>query len=254
MLDLFLNIFIFILGLMVGSFLNSVVYRLEVGKSFLRGRSICPKCKHELAWFDLIPIFSYIFLVGKCRYCKDRISAHYPIVELITGILFLSVFLMGGLVLETLFNLIIISFLIVIFIFDLKHYIIPDRIVYAAIIVSILWLIYTKADLLSVGYALSASFGFFMILVLVSKGRWMGMGDVKLAFFMGLFLGWPNVLVALFSAFLIGSIAGLFLIFRGKKSISSEVPFGPFLVAGTFIALFEGEKLMNWYLNTFLIQ
>ncbi|MFH1509747.1 MAG: prepilin peptidase [Candidatus Nealsonbacteria bacterium] len=254
MFNLLYSIFIFIFGLIVGSFLNCVIYRLEQGISFLRGRSFCPKCNHSLNWTDLVPILSYIFLGGKCRYCKEKISPQYPIVELITGTLFLSVFLMSGSVFEILFNSIIVSLLIIIFIFDLKHYIIPDRIVYLAILVSLVWLIYIKADILTTIYALLSSFGFFLLIALVSKGKWMGVGDVKLAFFMGLFLGWPNVLVALFLAFLLGSIVGVFLMLNRKKSFSSEIPFGPFLVSGTLMAFFEAENLINWYLTLFLIQ
>lgn len=254
MFNLFYSIFIFLFGIIVGSFLNSVIYRLEKGISFLRGRSFCPKCNHTLSWMDLIPVLSYLFLGRKCRYCKEQISPQYPIVELMTGFLFLSVFLTGGSIFEILFNIIIISLLIVIFIFDLKHYIIPDRVVYLAILISFVWLFYIGANILSTIYALLVSFGFFLLIVLVSRGKWMGMGDVKLAFFMGLFLGWPNVLIALFLAFLLGSIAGVFLILNKRKSFSSEIPFGPFLVVGSLIALFEAENIINWYLALFLIQ
>ncbi|MFH1582248.1 MAG: prepilin peptidase [bacterium] len=254
MFNLFYSVFIFLFGLIVGSFLNCIVYRLERRKSFLRGRSFCPKCNHDLNWMDLIPILSYVLLAGKCRYCKEKISLHYPVVELITGALFLSVFLMGGGIFEIIFNSIIVSLLIIIFIFDFKHYIIPDRIVYLAILISLVWLLYIKVDILTTIYALLVSFGFLLLIVLVSKGKWMGMGDVKLALFMGLFLGWPNVLVALFSAFLLGSIVGVFLILNRRKSLSSEIPFGPFLVIGTLVALFKAEDLINWYLALFLIQ
>ena len=254
MFNLFYSIFIFLFGIIVGSFLNSVIYRLEKGISFLRGRSFCPKCNHTLNWMDLIPILSYVFLGGKCRYCKAKISPQYPIVELITGLLFLSVFLTSGSILEIPFNFVIVSLLIVIFIFDLKHYIIPDRIVYLAISISLAWLLYIKADILTTIYALLVSFGFFLLIVLISKGKWMGVGDVKLAFFMGLFLGWPNVLVALFLAFFLGSTVGIFLMLNKKKSFSSEIPFGPFLVIGSLIALFEAENIVNWYLTLFLIQ
>ena len=161
------------------------------------------------------------------------------------------------------------SFLIIIFIYDLKHYIIPDKIIYPAIFVSGIWYlvsgiwylvsgiflnIYTKYEILNTIYSAFGAALFFLAIVLVSRGKWMGVGDIKLAFFMGLFLGWPDILVALFSAFFIGAIIGTGLIVAGRKKLSSEVPFGPFLVTGTFLALFSGEALTSWYLNLFLLK
>jgi prepilin signal peptidase PulO-like enzyme (type II secretory pathway) len=252
MFDLFFGTIIFILGSMVGSFLSCVVYRLEQGKSFLRGRSFCPKCRHYLSWMDLFPILSYIFLGGRCRYCKQRISPQYPIIELASGLLFVALLSVSPDFPTLIFNLTISSILVVIFIFDLKHYIIPDGAVYLAIAVSLVHLFYF-GNFSNILYSLSF-FVFCLLLVLVSKGRWMGMGDVKLAAFMGLFLGWPNILVAVFVSFLLGAIVGFFLVFRKKKSMSSEMPFGPFLVIGTFAAIFEGEKLIDWYLSLFLLK
>jgi len=252
---------IFIFGLAIGSFLNCVIYRLEVGEGFLKGRSYCPHCKHKLIWQDLIPVFSFLILKGKCRYCHQKISLQYPLVELVTGTLFLSTFqltinnqqLTISSVLDTCFLFLAFCFLIIIFVYDLKYYIIPDKVIYPAIIVAFFYNIYqltinnqqlTISNFLS---ALGAAL-FFLAIVLISGGKWMGFGDVKLAFFMGLFLSFPNILVALFLAFSIGAIIGLGLVISGKKSLKSEVPFGPFLVTGTFIALFWGEKLINWYL------
>jgi leader peptidase (prepilin peptidase) / N-methyltransferase len=252
-------IFVFLLGLIIGSFLNCVIYRLEIAEgkprkeafSFLRGRSYCPNCKHVLSWQDLIPLFSFIFLAGKCRYCKKKISWQYPLVELLTGIVFLAVFNFNF-IFPDFFNLIylfiISSLLIIIFVFDLKHYIIPDGGVYSAIAISLIFTLYSGIFKISILSALGAS-AFFLLVFLVSQGRWMGFGDVKLAFMMGLFLGYPNIIVALFMAFFIGAIIGVCLIISGRKKFSSEVPFGPFLIFGTFLALFFGENLINWYLN-----
>ena len=253
---------VFILGLAVGSFLNCVIYRLEKNKSFLKGRSFCPYCKHVLKLQDLIPVFSFLILKGKCRYCRKKISWQYPLVEIATGLLFVFILnyelgimnyeiLDFGFILNFLFLILTFSFLILIFVYDLKHYIIPDKVVYPAIIISFVYLI-AVYDMRLMMYAfLSAVFasGFFLFIVLISQGRWMGLGDVKLAFFMGLFLGFPNILVALFFAFLIGAIIGIGLILKGKKSLKSEVPFGPFLIIGTFIAFFWGEIIINWYFN-----
>jgi len=259
---------IFISGLIIGSFLNCVIYRLEIGGSFLKGRSFCPHCKHPLSWQDLIPIFSFLILKGKCRYCKKMISLQYPLVETATGLLFLLIFNFQFSIFNQfpIFNfqnllvtdywLLITCFLIVIFVYDLKHYLIPDKIIYPAIATTLIFnfqfLIFKQFSIFN--YSILSAFGaaiFFLAIVLISRGKWMGVGDVKLAFLMGLFLSFPNILVALFLAFFIGAIIGIGLIISGKKTLKSEVPFGPFLVTGTFLALFWGQNIINWYLNLF---
>ncbi len=260
-MEILIYIFVFFFGLIVGSFLNCVIYRLEEGKSFLKGRSFCPDCKHTLSWQDLIPLLSFLILKGKCRYCKKPISWQYPLVELATGILFILILNFstrpGGVIL-----FVASCFLIVIFVYDLKHYIIPDKIIYLAIIVSGIWYfvsgiflnLYTKYEILNTIYSAFGAVAFFLAIVLVSRGKWMGAGDIKLAFLLGLILGFPNILAALFLAFLIGAIIGVGLVVSQKKTLKSEVPFGPFLVTGTFIALFWGETIINWYLNFFNVQ
>lgn len=255
MLGAIFYVLIFIFGICVGSFLNCVIYRLEQRKGFLAGRSYCPKCKNELNWQDLIPIISFFLLKGRCRYCKEKISFQYPLVEFFTGLLFVLIIFYH--LPFTIYHLLIICFLVIIFVYDLKHYIIPDKIIYPAIIVSGIWYLvssiffdfYTKYEILNTTYSALAVGGFFLTIVLVSKGKWMGRGDIKLSFFMGLFLGFPKILVALFFSFLIGAIIGTGLIIFRKKTLKSEVPFGPFLVIGTFIALFWSEQIINWYSN-----
>jgi prepilin signal peptidase PulO-like enzyme (type II secretory pathway) len=282
-MNLFFYPIIFIFGLIVGSFLNCVIYRLalqnfseknlggqEKRESFLKGRSYCPQCKHLLNWQDLIPVFSFLILKGKCRYCKKPISLQYPLVELATGGLFLLIFNFqqfgpeltteGFLVfnfLNLIYYWIIFCFLIVIFVFDLRHYIIPDKVIYPAIIIA---LIFNSQFLISkqfsiFNYSILSAFGaavFFLAIVLISRGKWMGIGDIKLTFFMGLFLGFPNILVAIFLSFILGAIIGIELIISGKKTLKSEIPFGPFLVTGTIIGFFWGQEIINWYLNLFL--
>lgn len=267
-MDLFFNLFVFVLGLVIGSFLNCFIYRLETDRSFLKGRSFCPECKHVLAVLDLIPVFSFFFLKGKCRYCKKPISFQYPLVELLTGFLFVSVFnfvfssgsFVFGNILYFLFLLVVSCFLIVIFVYDLKHYIIPDKVVYSAIAFSIIYIVFCflfaiNGSSLLIQHFLSAflSAAFFLLIVLISKGRWMGIGDIKLAFLMGLVLGWPNILVALFLAFFMGAFIGMILILLKKKNLKSEIPFGPFLVLGTFFALFWGQIMFDWYSGLFLV-
>lgn len=259
-------IFVFFLGTIVGSFLNCLIYRLEIGKSFLKSRSFCPHCKHILSWRDLIPIFSFLILRGKCRYCQNKISFQYPLVEIFSGFLFIAILWYAKNTIFTVpgflyfcYLLFICCCLIVIFVYDFKHYLIPDEVIYFAILTTIFWfflsLILKFSILLDIQKAiLSAVFPslFFLALILISKEKWMGWGDFKLSILMGLFLGWPKILVSLFFAFFIGGILAIFLIMFGKKKMKSEIPFGPFLVSGTFFALFFGEKIMNWYLNLFL--
>jgi leader peptidase (prepilin peptidase) / N-methyltransferase len=290
--------FSFIFGLCIGSFLNCVIYRTELQEnmpagpdrrtvSFLRGKSFCPHCKHTLFWQDLFPVFSFLFLKGKCRYCKKSISWQYPFVELTTGLLFLLIFnfkfsifnefsILNFLNLAFLFY--IACVLIIIFIYDLKHYLIPDKILFPAIILTFFYkffinLSFSNWDLienlkLKIGNSASISnfilaaviaSGFFFIIWIVSGGRWMGFGDVKLAVLMGFLLGMPNVLLALFLAFFFGAIIGIMLIVfpfgsvhgGKKKSLKSEIPFGPFLIAGTLISLLWGVQLISWYMGYF---
>ena len=265
-------ILIFLTGLIVGSFLNCVIYRLYSEESFLksrprrktfsflRGRSFCPNCKHILTWQDLIPVLSFLILKGKCRYCRKPISLQYPLVELATAILFFLIWQTAAFELRGfLFYSLITSFLIIIFVYDLKHYIIPDKVIYPAIVIAFLYNIYQFSinnQQLTINNFLSAlgSAAFFLTIVLISRGKWMGIGDIKLAFLMGLILSFPNILVALFLAFFIGAIVGVALIISGKKTLKSEIPFGPFLISGTFLALFFGQKILDWHLSFFLLK
>lgn len=260
-INLFFYLIIFIFGLAVGSFLNCLIYRLQTEESFLIKRSYCPNCKKALSWQDLIPLLSFIILRGKCRYCQKPISWQYPLVELMTGALFVFIafqWLSGGItLLNFIYLLFIISALIVIFVSDLRYYIIPDKVIYSATILAIIYCIYQFAiedqRLIIINFlaAILASL-FFLSIILISRGRWMGWGDVKLAFFMGLLLGFPNILVALFLAFFFGAIIGIGLILAGRKTLKSEIPFGPFLVVGTFIALFWSKELIQLYSHLFL--
>lgn len=261
--------FIFFLGLAIGSFINALIYRLQKKEPIVWQRSHCPDCDVSLRWFDLVPLVSFFWLRGICRYCSKKISWQYPIVELATALLFVLVFwwqypqwqtlslsllapdLLSLEFLRFVYYLVIVSFLIVIFVYDLKTYLILDKVIAPAVILSSLALIWRSINYQSISLlwlALAAAFlgsGFFLLLVLISKGRWMGVGDIKLAFFMGLVLGWPNIIFALFLAFMSGAIVGLFLIFLKKKGLKSEIPFGPFLAGATVIVLLYGNYLTN---------
>lgn len=280
-MEYLLLFFVFVFGTMVGSFLNCVIYRLEKEESFLKGRSYCPHCKHSLSWPDLIPVLSFLSLMGKCRYCRKPISWQYPLVELFTGLIFVLAFLSqfppvsGSWVfsdnivfdeflvfqsqnwLNLIYLMVISSFLIIVFVYDLKFLLIPDLVIYLAIGAALIYRvldisIFNNMDFkLLINPLLSALFSafFFFSLVFVSKEKWMGKGDIYLAFLMGLILGWPNIFIALMLAFSIGAIIGVGLVLGKKKGMKSEIAFGPFLVLGTFLAIFFGQSLVGWYLD-----
>lgn len=250
----------------MGSFLNVVICRLKNGEKIVKSRSHCPHCKKELNWYELIPVISFIIQLGKCRKCKQAISWQYPLVEFFTGLLFLSGFIYstpGGLISSWQFPYIIYNFflwtsfcfLIIIFVYDLKHYLVSDKVIYPAIIISLIFNIYLWINssqflvFISVIAAALIAGGIFLAIILVSKGKWMGMGDVKIGILMGLILGLPQILIALFLAFLIGALVSIILLILKKKNLKSEIPFGPFLVLATIISLFFGGVLLNWYLG-----
>jgi len=253
------SLFIFIFGLIVGSFLNCIVYRIEQEESFLGGRSKCPKCQHSLGWKDLIPVFSFLFLKGKCHYCREKISWQYPLVELLTAFLFVlillpEIFIYNPQSIFVFLCLLFIScFLVLIFVYDLKNSLIPDRFIYPAIIISLIYQLFSGGQtFLNLLLAILIGSGLFFFIFLISRGKWIGFGDVTLGLFMGLFLGFPNIIVALFLGVFLGAIIGLGLMFYKKKKLSSEIPFGPFLITGTVISFLFGKQIINWYLN-FLI-
>ncbi len=270
-MDILLNlpvfILVFALGLIVGSFLNCFIYRLAKKESFVSGRSHCPYCFHTLSWKDLVPLASFFYLKGRCRYCKERISVQYPLVEFSTGLLFVLVFIQNvqtlfvhNLVfalLNIIFWLIVSSILIVIFVYDLRHYIVPDSVIYPAVLLTAVWRlagygifhVFSRNLVINILYSALSAAAFFLAIVLVSRGKGMGMGDVKLAFLMGLLLGFPDIAVALALSFFLGAAVGTVLIAAGKKGLKSEVPFAPFLVSGTFLALFFAEKIMDFYMK-----
>ncbi|MCK4919046.1 MAG: prepilin peptidase [Candidatus Pacebacteria bacterium] len=252
-------IIIFILGLLIGSFLNVVIFRLETEENIAFDRSKCPSCKHILSWKDLFPVLSFIFLKGKCRYCLKKISIQYPLVELMTASFFVFIFSYFFSVTEKYFiaNIIfyffIISSFIVISVYDLRHYIIPDKVIYPAIIITALFnFIFASPIFLNHLFSAIVAFGFFFVIIVLTKGQGMGGGDAKLGFLMGLILGWPLVFLAIFLASISGSIIGLALIIGKKKKIKSMIPFGPFLIFGTVVSIFYGEEIVQWYFDLFL--
>lgn len=249
-------------GLAVGSFLNVVAVRLPAGQS-LRGRSRCPHCRGMIRWYENIPVLSFVWLGGRCASCRRPISWQYPAVELATAVLYLLVALkysaVGGFVIDapsvihnSLFILrdwFFIATLIIIFVIDLRHYLILDVVTVPAAVVALgvnLALGQAWAELV-LGGILGA--GFFALQYVLSRGRWIGDGDIRLGLLLGVMLGWPSVAVALFVAYGTGAIAGVTLLATGKKQLGAQLPFGTFLSLGGAVALLYGEALIKWYLE-----
>jgi prepilin signal peptidase PulO-like enzyme (type II secretory pathway) len=238
--EAFIYFIIFFLGASIGSFLHLIADRIIREETFVRGKSYCEKCHHQLSFIDLVPVISFLFLKGKCRYCKTKLSVYYPFSEIFTGVIFLMVVTSVGLTspLALIFYLYSVSSLIVIFLNDIKYGIIPDKIVYPAVFITFIFQLLTQYPF-PLPYLFSAigSGAFFLLLFLVTKGKGMGFGDVKLGFYMGLLLGFPFIIYALYMAFLTGAFVSLILIMWRRKHLKSTIPFGPFLVIATMIVM-----------------
>lgn len=240
---------LFIFGLIIGSFLNCLIWRTYKGKSFIRGRSICPKCKHQLFWYDNIPLLSFIILGGKCRYCKKKISWQYPLVELATAILFCLAYLVEFQVLAIVRDWFFISVLIIVFVQDLRWQVILDQITIPAIVIALALNLIMGVSLGNLLVSAIIGGSFFLMQFIISSGRWIGGGDIRLGALMGLMLGWPQVLLAIMFGYWLGAIVGIYLILSGKKKLSSAMPFGTFLAIGTIVVLFWGDIILNSFLN-----
>lgn len=248
---LYLGILAVLAGLAIGSFLNVLIFRSDELKSVLNSRSHCMHCKKEIRWYDLIPVISYILLRGKCRNCGKNISIQYPLVEAGTAGVFLSLYLTFGMTWQAVFYALIFSIMIVIFIYDLKTQYILDVFSWPALILSLgLGWYFGHLSLTSVAYGVLTGAGLLAVLVLVSKEKWMGMGDIIIGAAFGAMLGYPRSLAFIFIAFVLGSIVGLVLIASKKRGLKDAVPFAPFMIAAGFITLIWGQTIVNWYLGT----
>jgi prepilin signal peptidase PulO-like enzyme (type II secretory pathway) len=246
-------------GLLFGSAINAMVWRLYVGRSWAKGRSECPDCGHVLAAKDLVPILSWMALRGKCRYCHKPIQDH-PVVELVTALLFgLSAALLAptGLTewVELGFWLIILVLLIVLAVYDARWLLLPDKIMLPLAVIAAVYsgtmayLVHSQAVFLGSAIAALAAGGVFWALVAGSKGRAMGGGDIKLAFVMGLILGVQGTAVALLRAFNVAAIVGVLMIAVKRRGRETPIPFGPYLVGGTIAAFIYGRTIVDWYLH-----
>jgi prepilin signal peptidase PulO-like enzyme (type II secretory pathway) len=251
---IFIPLFVFVFGLIIGSFLNVVILRLNTGRSIVHGGSRCARCDKALRWYELVPVFSFLALRGRCARCKQAISFQYPIVELVTAISFVVLF--SRFVLPAFFSitawfafawmLAVASLLIVIFVYDLRHKIIPDMAVYPLIVLGVIGILWKWAMVSGylpgtalVGGVLVALP--FFCLWFFSKGRLLGFGDVKLALALAWILGVQYSISSFVLSFWIGGIVGLFLIALSHKyRMKSEIPFAPFLIAGAAVAVIGG--------------
>jgi len=267
-----------VIGLACGSFVNALVWRMHEQESskkkandpklsILKGRSMCPDCKHELSTKDLIPVLSWLSANGKCRYCKKPVSWQYPVVELATAALFVHSYVrwpedlsaMGSEVIYFAIWILMLIGLVALFVYDLRWMILPNRIVFPLIGLAIFARSYDffedgqDADTLQMAILGALLLGgLFYTIFAVSKGRWIGGGDVKLGIFIGILLGPILSYLVLLLASLLGSVVILSLI--GLKIIkrNQQVPFGPFLIAATYIAMLCGQRIVDWYSSNFL--
>jgi len=237
-----------ILGLVLGSFINALVYRLNARQSIFWARSACPKCGHKLAAKDLVPIFSFAILGGRCRHCRAKISVSYPIVEFAAAALLVLVYWIWSPDLLMVFGYAVLSlFLLIIFIYDYKYYLIPDCVILPAIVFAVIFNILRQQDILYIFLAAAVGGGFFLLQYVISRGKWIGGGDIRLGVLAGAILGWPGVLFGIFLAYILGAAVSVPLVVSGKKAIGSAIPFGTFFTAAIFIAIWWGERIVGWY-------
>lgn len=237
-------------GLMVGSFLNVLIIRYHDLESIVGTRSHCPQCKQQIAWYDLMPLLSFVFLAARCRYCQEKISWQYPLVELLTAVLAVHLWSVYGLSVLAGLYFVIFSLLIVVAVIDYKEYLIPENMTLPAIILALLAAFNGSLNTQALPFW-GATFagGGLLVLVLVSRGRWMGTGDISLGLIMGLLAGWLGSVVGMIIAFMSGTIVGLLAIALKKKRLRDMIPFGPFLVFAAYVATIWGRDIALWYLN-----
>lgn len=242
-----INLLFLIYGIVIGSFLNVCILRIPMKESITFDRSHCPKCQYQLKWYDLVPVISYIALGGKCRQCKSKISIQYPLIELLNGAAYLGIYLLKGLQWDTVIMCLTFSTMLVIFMIDLRHKIIPNGLVICTLVIGI-------ARVIIYGDVLNHVIGFFavslfLILLAFITRKPMGLGDIKLMAAAGLLLGWKEIILALMIGAIVGSIIGLALIVLKVIDRKAMIPFGPFLTTGIMVAMVFGEPIIQLYLD-----
>ena len=249
-----IEVFVFIFGLCIGSFLNVCIYRLPESKSIVQPRSMCPHCGALIRFYDNIPILSYILLKGKCRHCSASIAFRYPVVELISGVFALGVYLTYGIRLEALIYFVFIATLLVITFIDIDHQIIPDVITLPGIPIFLaasfaLRQISFVESILGILVGGGSLFLVAWLYHLLTKKEGMGGGDIKLLAMIGAVVGWKGVLFTIFVASAVGTLVGMLIILKTRKTLKLAVPFGPFLAMGGMMYILFGPQLISWYFN-----
>jgi leader peptidase (prepilin peptidase) / N-methyltransferase len=247
-LTILISFFVFIFGLIIGSFLNVLIYRIPLKLDFVKGRSFCPSCHHELGAFDLFPVFSYVFLKGQCRYCHEKISLRYPLIELLTGILFTLVYLRFGPSITSVIGILLTSTLIVLSMIDLDTMEFNDGFsIFILILGAISMAIFLPNPMTTIFGMFVISLPMYAIAALTGG---FGGADIKLMGAAGLLLGFPNIIVAFFIGVLTGGIQAVVLLKKGNDK-KSMMPFGAHLALGIYLAFLVGKPLLDWYLGFF---
>jgi leader peptidase (prepilin peptidase) / N-methyltransferase len=248
-------VYVTLLGLMLGSFMNVCIYRLPRGLSPVRPRSGCPKCGHMIAWYENVPVVSYLVLRGRCRKCRAPISPMYPIVEFITGAVFLAGYLYYGPSALLIVRLAFAWAMIALFVIDYQHQILPNVITVPGIVIGILANVLAGPGWVPsiIGAAVGAGslYAIAEIYYRVRHEEGLGMGDVKMLGMIGAFLGWKLVLLTLVISSFLGSIIGVFVLVSRKESLKYAMPFGTFLAVGALVASVVGDAILDWYLGFF---
>ena len=247
-------ILVFLYGLIFGSFFNVCIYRIPRGESINFPPSHCTNCNNKIKWYDLFPIISYIVLKGKCRYCGEKISLRYPLIELITGILFAALYVKYGYSFSLLQYCILVSLLIVIGMIDYDTTDVYFAISLTGVILGVLFIIanyffFNHSINISLQYFLGGALGGGIIAVIILLTHGMGWGDAEICLVCGLFLGLKLTIVMMFFSFVFGGIIGIALLLLKKKGRKDYIPFGPFIaIGGVFTTLF-GNLIINWYIS-----
>jgi leader peptidase (prepilin peptidase) / N-methyltransferase len=240
-------------GLIIGSFLNVVAYRLPRHESVVFPASHCPSCDAHIKPYDNVPVLSWLWLRGRCRSCHTSISARYPIVEAVTAALLVAVVLDKGADSDAWLGIAFVILLVPVTLIDLDHRIIPNTLMLIGTVVSVVLILLTDPSALTEHLIAAAAAGGFLLIAALAYPSGMGMGDVKLAAVMGLFLG-RNVAPAMFVALITGSVVGAAIIAKkgAKEGRKTAIPFGPYLAFGGLVGLFAGDAIVDWYLDTFV--
>lgn len=244
---------VFLLGLVVGSFLNVVIDRVPRGENIVWKPSHCDHCKKQLRWYELIPVVSFLLLRGRCARCRKRLSFQYPVIELVSAIGFLCIATYASGFTAVVMWVLLFCVFLVLFVVDLKEQILPDELLVVLLLLCVVYLagIPSALRITHLLSGLGAGSG-FLLLWLITRGRGLGFGDVKLSVLLGVLLGYPGIIIALYTAFLTGALVGVILIMNKKAKMRSRIAFGPFLIAGTFVAYCWGGTLWEMW-RTLLI-